>query len=133
MRDADPRRVNGTACVRKRAISLTHITGVFGCRPQDDFDPSEPLVKPTEVSAPDETEHNAAVETLKKKIDGGEEKIKALDAEIEVLKGVREKQNAATKGLRYAKKSPTASTKEPRFTITRELIKRWLRAAASCT
>jgi len=68
-------------------------------RPQDDFDPSEPLVKPTEVSAPDETEHNAAVETLKKKIDGGEEKIKALDAEIEVLKGVREKQNAATKGL----------------------------------
>ena len=70
-------------------------------RPKDDFDPTsdEPLVKPTEVSAPDETEHNAAVEALKKKIESSEEKIKALDSEIEVLKEVREKQNAATKEL----------------------------------
>jgi chromosome segregation ATPase len=98
VRDAHP-PLNVRACARTRARVADACHAWLGARPQDDFDPSEPLVKPTEVAAPDETEHNAAVEALKKKIEAGEEKIKALDAEIEVLKGVREKQNAATKEL----------------------------------
>jgi len=70
-------------------------------RPLDNFDPAsdEPLVKPAEVVAPDETEHTKGIEALKAKIEAGEEKINTVDAEIVVLKAVREKQNAATKGL----------------------------------
>mmetsp|Transcript_95150 Transcript_95150/g.138953 ORF Transcript_95150/g.138953 Transcript_95150/m.138953 type:complete len:583 (-) Transcript_95150:577-2325(-) len=70
-------------------------------RALDNFDPAsdEPLVQPAEVVAPDETQHNKAVEVLKAKVEAGEEKIKAVDAEMEVLKGIREKQNSATKEL----------------------------------
>jgi len=39
-----------------------------------------------------QTQHNKAVEALKVKVEAGEEKIKAVDAEMEVLKGIREKQ-----------------------------------------
>ena len=39
-----------------------------------------------------QTQHNKAVEVLKAKVEAGEEKIKAVDAEMEVLKGIREKQ-----------------------------------------
>lgn len=70
-------------------------------KPRNDLpiDPDAPVVKPAEVAAPDETQHNAAMQKLKDNVDAGEEKIKAVDAEIEKLKGVRTKQEAATKGL----------------------------------
>jgi chromosome segregation ATPase len=62
------------------------------------FDP-ETLVKPAEVESPDEAKHTAAVQALKKKIDASEEKIKSIEDEISGLKGVREKQNEATKAM----------------------------------
>ena len=63
----------------------------------ESLDPNAPLVKPAEVAAPDEAANNAAIQALKDKIAAGEEQIVKIDAEIQVLRGVREKQNAATK------------------------------------
>lgn len=63
----------------------------------ESLDPNAPLVKPAEVAAPGEAANNAAIQALKDKIAAGEEQIVKIDAEIQVLRGVREKQNAATK------------------------------------
>jgi len=68
-------------------------------RAMDPVDPNEPVVKPAEVAAPDETEHNNKIQALKEKIALGDEKIKKAEEEIESLKGLRDKQNAATREL----------------------------------
>ena len=46
-----------------------------------------------------QTEHNNKIQALKEKIALGDEKVKKAEEEIESLKGLRDKQNAATREL----------------------------------